>query len=191
MIGEPEGGLASFGPALSDVLVVDLGGKSQQAQRAAAGELDGLVPVVYLAEAGSTAALGDGGAQGWLSRDVSCEVLAAAVRAVAAGVLVLDPAFAHSATRVPAAGEPADSDPTAAADARLTTREHEVLTLLAVGMTNKAIARTLAISEHTVKFHAVRCSPSSVRARARKPSPPPPTAGCSPSSDSRATAQRL
>ena len=35
----------------------------------------------------------------------------------------------------------------------LTPREHEVLQLLAEGLPNKAIARKLGISEHTVKFH--------------------------------------
>jgi DNA-binding CsgD family transcriptional regulator len=35
----------------------------------------------------------------------------------------------------------------------LTPREMEVLTLLAEGMSNKAIARRLGISVHTAKFH--------------------------------------
>jgi DNA-binding CsgD family transcriptional regulator len=35
----------------------------------------------------------------------------------------------------------------------LTPRELEVLTLLAEGMSNKAIARRLGISVHTAKFH--------------------------------------
>jgi DNA-binding NarL/FixJ family response regulator len=35
----------------------------------------------------------------------------------------------------------------------LTPREREVLTLLAAGASNKAIARTLGLSVHTVKFH--------------------------------------
>ena len=35
----------------------------------------------------------------------------------------------------------------------LTPRETEVLHLLAEGLANKAIARRLDISEHTVKFH--------------------------------------
>ena len=38
-------------------------------------------------------------------------------------------------------------------DAVLTPRELEVLTLLAEGMSNKAIARRLGISVHTAKFH--------------------------------------
>ena len=38
-------------------------------------------------------------------------------------------------------------------DVPLTPRELEVLTLLAEGMSNKAIARRLGISVHTAKFH--------------------------------------
>jgi len=38
-------------------------------------------------------------------------------------------------------------------DVPLTPRELEVLTLLAEGMSNKAIARRLGISAHTAKFH--------------------------------------
>ncbi len=38
-------------------------------------------------------------------------------------------------------------------DVVLTPRELEVLTLLAEGMSNKAIARRLGISVHTAKFH--------------------------------------
>lgn len=35
----------------------------------------------------------------------------------------------------------------------LTVREHQVLQLLAEGLSNKAIAHRLRISEHTAKFH--------------------------------------
>ena len=35
----------------------------------------------------------------------------------------------------------------------LTTREHDVLALVADGMPNRHIAGSLGISEHTVKFH--------------------------------------
>ena len=45
------------------------------------------------------------------------------------------------------ASAPADDD------VPLTPRELEVLTLLAEGMSNKAIARRLGISVHTAKFH--------------------------------------
>lgn len=41
-------------------------------------------------------------------------------------------------------------------DPALTPREAEVLGLLAEGASNKAIARRLGISAHTVKFHVAR-----------------------------------
>jgi DNA-binding NarL/FixJ family response regulator len=41
----------------------------------------------------------------------------------------------------------------ASVETRLTARELEVLVLLAKGASNKAIARRLAISMHTPKFH--------------------------------------
>ena len=57
-------------------------------------------------------------------------------------------------------GEAADAALVAAQDAApaepgvaLSRREREVLTLVAEGASNKAIARRLAISTHTVKFH--------------------------------------
>ena len=39
------------------------------------------------------------------------------------------------------------------ATGRLTSREREVLTLVAAGISNKGIARELQVSPNTVKFH--------------------------------------
>lgn len=93
-------------------------------------------------------------ARGWLLSDSDGDAIAAAVRAVAAGLTVLDPAIAAasadtSAGLVGSLGGPLE----AAEDPRLTPRELEVLQLLAAGLPNKVVARRLDISEHTVKFH--------------------------------------
>jgi DNA-binding CsgD family transcriptional regulator len=81
---------------------------------------------------------------GMLTRDAGASQIDAAIRAVAAGLIV----------RLPDAidrgfGAMQETD----AHALLTPRELEVLAALAEGMTNKAIARRLNISLHTVKFH--------------------------------------
>lgn len=79
---------------------------------------------------------------GVLPRAVEPAQLDAALRAVAAGLVVRAPG-----TTLAAGFRPADNSPP------LTPREVEVLTLVGQGLTNKAIARRLAISVHTVKFH--------------------------------------
>jgi two-component system, NarL family, nitrate/nitrite response regulator NarL len=80
-----------------------------------------------------------------LSREVTVEQLDLALRAVAAGLLVRAPGSSPP-DGFRAAGE--DTPPTL-----LTPREAEILTLVGQGMSNKAAARQLGISVHTVKFH--------------------------------------
>jgi DNA-binding NarL/FixJ family response regulator len=82
---------------------------------------------------------------GFLPADIDGPALAAAVRAVAQGLTVITPGLI-------AADDHALNPPGIASDL-LTPREREVLTLIADGLPNKAIARELGISEHTAKFH--------------------------------------
>ena len=131
-----------------DALVVDAG-------EATADLLERVdVPVVALVDSPAEVvreAAGDAEprfVRGFVRRDVSGETLAAAVRAVAAGMLVLDPALASAGLPVGAAIT-ADT----AAAVSLTEREREVLERVALGLPNKGIALALGISEHTVKFH--------------------------------------
>ena len=87
--------------------------------------------------------LRDSEAAGVLPRDASPMQIAAALRAVEAGLSVRPraqtPGFAPSEDAAP--------------PPLLTPRELEILTAVGEGLSNKAIARRLGISAHTVKFH--------------------------------------
>jgi two-component system, NarL family, nitrate/nitrite response regulator NarL len=94
------------------------------------------IPAVILGAA-------EGDVAGWLPADATPAQLDAALRAAAAGLSVRprslpDERFGSAADE----GAPL-----------LTPREVEVLTALADGLSNKAAARRLGISPHTVKFH--------------------------------------
>ncbi len=91
-----------------------------------------------------------GRAWGYLPRDASGTQLAAAVQAVALGLLAVD---ASLGGHLLARARPDTASPPTDTAEELTTREREVLELVALGLPNKAIARRLSISEHTVKFH--------------------------------------
>ncbi len=86
----------------------------------------------------------DRDASGVLSREATASQIDAAIRAVAIGLIVRWPEAMDSGF-----GAVRESE----GHALLTPRELEVLAALAEGMTNKAIARRLDISLHTVKFH--------------------------------------
>ncbi len=104
-------------------------------------------PVVALLPDGDLAAgAWAAGALGLLMRDADAETLVAALWATVQGLAVLDPALISAV--LPSPGEPPDG-----LAEELTPREMEVLQLLAEGLSNKAIAHGLDISEHTVKFH--------------------------------------
>jgi len=140
-----EGATALGGPSDVDVLLIDaprgIDGDGREAVLGA--ESDG-IPTVFLVDRLPPEALATSPrantALGWLRRDVGEDELAAAIHAVAAGLQVIDPLLEpQTVGRVPSA--------------TLTEREHEVLALIATGLTNRAIALQLGISEHTAKFH--------------------------------------
>ncbi|HWZ92337.1 MAG TPA: response regulator transcription factor [Polyangiaceae bacterium] len=84
------------------------------------------------------------GALGVLLRNAESERVLSALRALASGVAVFEPALLRSLVTARAApGDPLTFTP----------REAEVLNLIAEGLSNKLIADRLKISEHTAKFH--------------------------------------
>jgi DNA-binding NarL/FixJ family response regulator len=122
-----------------------------------------LVLTTYADEAAILSAL-RAGALGYLTKDASAEQIEAAVRAVHAGQTHLDPAVqarlvATVTSQAPEAAPGPAPDQAGRAGpppAGLTSREAEVLTLLASGLSNAEIAQRLYLSNATVKTHINR-----------------------------------
>jgi len=91
------------------------------------------------------------GARGFLLKDVTLDRLVTAVRALAAGETLIQPALTARAEQKLCEAA-AHRDATVAAQP-MTPREREVLRLLAAGYSNREIARALFIAEGTVKNH--------------------------------------
>jgi DNA-binding NarL/FixJ family response regulator len=89
------------------------------------------------------------GARGFMLKDVSYRQLIAAIRAVAGGQTVFQPAVTERLLRV--AGRV--HVPTDTPSERLTAREVEVVRLMAGGYSNKEIAHALGTAEGTIKNH--------------------------------------
>jgi DNA-binding NarL/FixJ family response regulator len=119
------------------------------------------------------------GALGYLTKDATRAEIGRAITAAAAGQAVLDPsvqqALLNAAIRAPGAAAPgragtgpgspgapgpgpaaSPTDRSPADSGELTPREADVLRLIAAGQSNREIARTLFVSEATVKTHVNR-----------------------------------
>jgi DNA-binding NarL/FixJ family response regulator len=138
-----------------DVIVMDLqmapidGIESTRRVRALYSDIE-VVALTSFAEEERVHAALEAGASGYLLKDSDADDVAAAVRAAHRGELQLDPVIAKrlmSSLRERRGDEPASE---------LTSRELDVLRLVAAGKPNKQIAAELEISERTARTHVSR-----------------------------------
>ncbi len=164
--GEAAVGLvAEVGPqvVLMDLNMPGCGGV--EATRRVTADHPGTRVVVLTTYADDASILGalQAGALGYLTKDATRAEIGRAVLAAAAGQAVLDSGvqqrlLSAAARGVPAVPRPPPACPPAAppGDDELTPREAEVLRLIAGGQSNREIARSLFVSEATVKTHVNR-----------------------------------
>jgi DNA-binding NarL/FixJ family response regulator len=163
VVGEAGGGaqvldmLASmdFEGRRPDVIVMDLqmapidGIESTRQVRARYDDIE-VVALTSFAEEERVHAALQAGASGYVLKDSDVDDVAAAVRAAHRGELQLDPIVARRL--MSSLHEARDDDPIS----ELTSRELDVLRLVASGKPNKQIAADLAISERTARTHVSR-----------------------------------
>jgi NarL family two-component system response regulator YdfI len=138
-----------------DVILADLDRPDPQFLRAVSsiagsGAVSAVVALVDARDAGWTARALQAGVKAILPRDAPSEEILSAIYAAHAGLVLLDPAVSQELMRH---ARVENTDPVPAALDELTTREVEVLRMMADGLGNKQIASHLGISDHTVKFH--------------------------------------
>jgi DNA-binding NarL/FixJ family response regulator len=151
VVGEAAGGEESVvlaGDLEPDVVLMDLSMPGMDGVEATRLILDAhpKVHVVVLTSFADEQRVSDAlaaGAVGYLLKDTDAREVLAAIRSAAQGHAPLDPRVARAL--LPSA-TPRVKD-------TLSSRELEVLTLVAKGLANKQIGRALGISERTVKVH--------------------------------------
>jgi DNA-binding NarL/FixJ family response regulator len=138
-----------------DVIVMDLqmapvdGIESTRQIRALYGDMKVVALTSFADEERVHAAL-QAGAAGYVLKDADADDVAAAVRAAHRGEVQIDPLVARrlmSSLHHPGADHPGSD---------LTSRELDVLRLVAAGKPNKQIATELSISERTARTHVSR-----------------------------------
>jgi DNA-binding NarL/FixJ family response regulator len=163
VVGEAEGGAQALDLLASmeshgrrpDVIVMDLqmapidGIESTRRVRALYTDIE-VVALTSFAEEERVHAALEAGASGYVLKDSDADDVATAVRAAHRGELQIDPVVARRL--MSSLREARDDDPFSV----LTSRERDVLRLVAAGKPNKQIAAELAISERTARTHVSR-----------------------------------
>jgi DNA-binding NarL/FixJ family response regulator len=134
----------------ADVLLVDLGWQTADSLQNLSQIAENDLPIVVLiANENDTAivfnTLNTFESYGLLLNETDADLVMIALQTVYKGLLVIDPALSSVLMNPIIRPESLEE--------RLTDRENEVLQLLSQGLTNKAIAHQLGITDHTVKFH--------------------------------------
>lgn len=165
IVGEAADGAEAIAVAAElrpDVVVMDLlmpvvdGIDATARIKAANPEIEIVVITSFIEEARIIGAL-EAGASGFLLKDAEADELAAAIRAAASGEVHLDPAVAGIVARRMRDGAGANGGVggRTGSDAlgSLTARERDVLAGIARGLSNRAIADELGITERTARTH--------------------------------------
>jgi DNA-binding NarL/FixJ family response regulator len=163
VVGEAAGGAQALNLLASmesvgcrpDVILMDLkmapidGIESTRQVRALYDDID-VVALTSFAEEERVHAALQAGASGYVLKDSDADDVAAAIRAAHRGELQIDPVVAKRLMSSLRQGRGADPI------SELTSRERDVLRLVAAGKPNKQIAAELAISERTARTHVSR-----------------------------------
>ena len=165
IVGEAADGAAAIEQAAAlcpDVVVMDLlmpgvdGIDATARIKAANPDVEIVAITSFVEEARIVAAL-EAGASGFLLKDAEADELAAAIRAAASGEVHLDPAVAGIVARRmrnrAGGGAGGAADQGGDALGSLTARERDVLGAVARGLSNRAIADELGITERTARTH--------------------------------------
>jgi len=96
------------------------------------------------------------GVAGYVLKNASATDLLEAVRAVAQGEATCPPKFCKVLFKALASASAEDKDGRVASQFELTQRQRQLMSLVAMGLSNKEIAANLNLSEFTVKNHIYR-----------------------------------
>lgn len=161
-VGSAEEALAGLGAARPDVVLVDIelpGMNGIVLVRELVARLPESAVVILTGSSESTHLLTAmrAGASGYLTKDMSPQALARAVRGAVEGDLTMPRRLAASLVRDLVGSERRRArTPGASGPDALSMREREVLALVSEGMTDRAVSERLGISVRTVSHHLGR-----------------------------------